>query len=214
MLAYKNAKVSSKTGEELQTKTDRSMTKTTVKTLFFATLATLLFFVNSSFADGRAGMSTLGYYKDPYSDEERSRRLYEEGLKHKAKAENRAERADLAKSTKEANRLRKKKGEARKAIGAYNFSLRINPRYYLAWRYRGEALIKLGLIKDAKESYIVLFKNDQDLAAQLMSSFDEWLAQSEATGSQEKEEFIEWLARRKSLAKIASGRTNRSKKSP
>ena len=88
MLAYKNAKVSSKTGEELHTKTDRSMTKTTVKTLLFATLASLLFCVNSSFADGRAGMSTLGYYKDPYSDEERSRRLYEEGLKHKAKAEN------------------------------------------------------------------------------------------------------------------------------
>ena len=84
------------------------MTKTTVKTLLFATLATLLFFVNSSFADGRAGMSTLGYYKDPYSDEERSRRLYEEGLKHKAKAENRAERADTAKKTKEENRLRKK----------------------------------------------------------------------------------------------------------
>ena len=249
MLAYKNAKVSSKTGEELQTKTDRPMTKTTFKTLLFATLATLLFFVNSSFADGRAGMSTLGYYKDPYSDEERSRRLYEEGLKHKAKAENRAERADTAKNTKEENRLRKKamkeyqkafekqtkavkldqenykafselgyalekKGEARKAIGAYNFSLRINPRYYLAWRYRGEALIKLGLIKDAKESYMVLFKNDQDLAAQLMSSFDEWLAQSEASGHQEKEEFIEWLARRKSLAKIASGLTNRSKNSP
>ena len=177
------------------------MTKTTVKNLLFATLATLLFCVNSSFADGRAGMSTLGYYKDPYSDEERSRRLYEEGLKHKAKAENRAERADTAKNTKEENRLRKKamkeyqkavkldqenykafselgyalekKGEARKAIGAYNFSLRINPRYYLAWRCRGEALIKLGLIKDAKESYMVLFKNDQDLAAQLMSSFDE-----------------------------------------
>ena len=64
------------------------MTKTTVKTLLFATLATLLFFVNSSFADGRAGMSTLGSYKDPYSDEQRSRLLYEEGLKHKAKAEN------------------------------------------------------------------------------------------------------------------------------
>ena len=58
-----------------------------------------------------------------------------------------------------------KKGEPRKAIGAYNFSLRINPRYYLAWRYRGEALIQLGLIKDAKESYMVLFKNDQELAA-------------------------------------------------
>jgi len=70
------------------------------------------------------------------------------------------------------------------------------------------------LIKDAKESYMVLFKNDQDLAAQLMSSFDEWLAQSEASGHQEKEEFIEWLARRKSLAKIASGLTNRSKNSP
>ena len=107
-----------------------------------------------------------------------------------------------------------KKGEPRKAIGAYNFSLRINPRYYLAWRYRGEALIQLGLIKDAKESHMVLFKNDQELAAQLMTSFDEWLAQIETTGSLEEEEFIEWLSRRKSLAKIAFGLTNRSKDSP
>ena len=105
-------------------------------------------------------------------------------------------------------------GEQRKAIGAYNFSLRINPRYYLAWRYRGEALIQLGLIKGAKESYMVLFKNDQELAAQLMTSFDEWLAQIETTGSLEKEEFIEWLSRRKSLAKIAFGLTNRSKDRP
>ena len=44
-----------------------------------------------------------------------------------------------------------KKRAARKTIGAYNSSLRINPRYYLAWRYRGAALIKLGLIKDARD---------------------------------------------------------------
>ena len=251
MLAYRNAKVSSKTDEELPNTIDQSMTKTTSKTFLFATLAALVFCINPtlSFADGRAGMSTLGYYKDPYSDEERSRRLYEEGLKHKAKAESRAGRATNAKNTKEKNRLLKKamkeyqkavekqtkavkldqenykafselgyalekKGEPRKAIGAYNFSLRINPRYYLALRYRGEALIQLGLIKDAKESYMVLFKNDQELAAQLMTSFDEWLTQTETTGSLEKEEFIEWLSRRKSLAKIAFGLTNRSKDSP
>ena len=76
------------------------MTQTTVKPPLFATLATLLFSVNSSFADGRAGMSTLGYYKDPYSDEERSRWLYKEGLKHKAKEENQAEQADTVKTPK------------------------------------------------------------------------------------------------------------------
>ena len=127
MLAYKNAKVSSRTDEELPTKTDRSMTQTTVKPPLFATLATLLFSVNSSFADGRAGMSTLGYYKDPYSDEERSRRLYEEGLKHKTKAENRAERADLAKSTKEANRLRKKKARQEKQSGPITSHYALTP---------------------------------------------------------------------------------------
>ena len=57
------------------------------------------------------------------------------------------------------------------------------------------------MIQDAKESYMVLFKNNQDLAAQLMSSFDEWLVQSEATSSQEKGEFIEWLARPKNFGK-------------
>ena len=45
-----------------------------------------------------------------------------------------------------------KQGEARKAIGAYNLSLRIKPIYSLGWRYCGEALIKLGMIQDTKES--------------------------------------------------------------
>ena len=87
------------------------MTKTTSKTFLFTTLATLFFFVNPtlSFADGRAGMSALGYYKDLYSDAERSRRLYEEGLKHKAKAESRTRRAANAKNTKEKNRLLKRR---------------------------------------------------------------------------------------------------------
>ena len=90
-------------------------------------------------------MSTLGYYKDPYSDEERSRRLYKEGLKHKAKEENYQPFGELGYALE-------KKRAARKAIGAYNSPSRINPRYYLAWRYREEALIKLGLIKDTRDS--------------------------------------------------------------
>ena len=61
---------------------------------------------------------------------------------------------------------------------------------------------------------MVLFKNNQDLAGQLMSSFHEWLAQSEETGSPEKEELIEWLARRKSLGGIGSDVTNRSRDNP
>ena len=143
MLPYKNAKVSSRTDEELPTKTDRSMTQTTVKTPLFATLATLLFSVNSSFDHGRAGMSTLGYYKDPYSDEERSRRLYEEGLKHKAKAENRAERADTAKNTKEANRLRKKAmKEYQKAVEKQTRAVKLDQENYKTFSEFGYGLAK------------------------------------------------------------------------
>ena len=119
------------------------MTKTTVKTLLFATLATLLFFVHPSFADGRADMSTLGYYKDPYSDEERSRRLYKEGLKHKAKAENRAERADKAKNTKEENRLRKKAmKEYQKAVEKQTKAVKLDQENYKAFSELGYALEK------------------------------------------------------------------------
>ena len=119
------------------------MTQTTFNNLLFAILATLLFCVNSSFADGRAGMSTLGYYKDPYSDEERSRRLYEEGLKHKTKAENRAERADKAKNTKEANRSQKKAmKEYQKAVEKQTKAVKLDQENYKAFSELGYALEK------------------------------------------------------------------------
>ena len=88
-------------------------------------------------------MSTLGYYKDPYSDEERSRRLYKEGLKHKAKAENRAERADTAKNTKEENRLRKKAmKEYQKAVEKQTKAVKLDQENYKAFRELGYGLAK------------------------------------------------------------------------
>ena len=60
MLAYRNAKVSSKIDEELPNEIDQSMTKTTSKTFLLATLAALVCCINPplSFADGRRNVDT------------------------------------------------------------------------------------------------------------------------------------------------------------
>ena len=66
-------------------------------------------------------------------------------------------------------------------------------------------MIRLGFFDDAKESYMVLFQNDRKLAAELMAAFDEWLADNNSLSSKEKEQFVEWLDRRKRVAKISYG---------
>jgi len=201
---------------------------------------------NPSKAAINDGLSSLGYYKDPYSDEERSIRLYKEGLKHKEKAQDRERRADqtlklknkeklLGKAQKEYQKAIEKQskavkldrenykafnelgyalrmtGDLRKAVGAHNYALSINPKYYPAWEYRGEILIRLGFFDDAKESYMVLFHNDRTLASELMVAFDEWLADNTSLSSKEKEQFVEWLDVRKRLAKISYGLSSSSK---
>ena len=105
----------------------------------------------------------------------------------------------------------RKTGELRKAVGAYNYALKLNPRYFPAWEYRGEALLKLELFSDAKQSYMVLFKNNRKLASQLMSAFDQWISKNSSTQSEQKREFVEWVTRRKQLAAVSFGFSKSSK---
>ena len=67
----------------------------------------------------------------------------------------------------------------RKAIGAFNFALQINPKYYPAWLARARVLLAMGLLNDVKMSYLVLARNEPAMAAELMAAIDDWIAQRE-----------------------------------
>ncbi|MEM7096689.1 MAG: tetratricopeptide repeat protein [Pseudomonadota bacterium] len=102
----------------------------------------------------------------------------------------------------------RKTGDYRKAIGAYNLALEINPNFHQATEYRGEAFLALGYLNETKQSYMVLFRNDRELAAQLMQTMQDWVnakSKPESVVTTEEEvEFIAWIEERAKLAKIAN----------
>jgi tetratricopeptide (TPR) repeat protein len=103
----------------------------------------------------------------------------------------------------------RKTGDYRKAIGAYNYALEINPNFHAATEYRAEAFLALGLLDQTKNAYMQLFRNDRGLAAQLMERFDEWLTAKDKMNAAEAE-FAAWIAERKRIAKITDDLSMRS----
>lgn len=98
----------------------------------------------------------------------------------------------------------RKTGDYRKAIGAYNYALELNPNFHQATEYRGEAFLALGFYDQTKQSYMILFRNDQSLASELMAKFEIWVAGRNGDLSAEEAEFAAWVAERKSLAKVTA----------
>lgn len=94
----------------------------------------------------------------------------------------------------------RKTGDYRKAIGAYNYALQLRPSFYPAIEYRGEAFLMMGFIKESQEAYMTLFRNDRELADQLMATMEKWHA-AQPDGDPKKA-FADWLAERKQLASI------------
>ncbi|MCZ6852414.1 MAG: tetratricopeptide repeat protein [Gammaproteobacteria bacterium] len=95
----------------------------------------------------------------------------------------------------------RKTGDYKKAIGAYNYALKINPDFYQAMEYRGEALLALGLIVNAKEDYMRLFRGDRELARQLMSAMVTWLETQELQ-TDSVSDFGAWVSERQKLAEM------------
>jgi tetratricopeptide (TPR) repeat protein len=96
----------------------------------------------------------------------------------------------------------RKTGDYRKAIGAYNYALQLKPDFYPAIEYRGEALLLMGFIDEAKDAYMTLFRNDRALADQLMATMEKWhAAQPEGEA---KATFSGWLDERRNLARVGS----------
>ena len=93
---------------------------------------------------------------------------------------------------------------ARKAIGAYNYALEINPNFHQATEYRGEAFLALGMYERTKQSYMQLFRNERELADQLMITFDSWVEEKNGSLEGAEVEFAAWVAERKRMAKITT----------
>ncbi len=98
----------------------------------------------------------------------------------------------------------RKTGDYRKAIGAYNFALEVNPNFHQATEYRGEAFLALGMLQQTQNAYMHLFRNDRALADQLMQRIDEWVTEKGAEVSEAEANFIAWAQERKRLAKITA----------
>ena len=102
----------------------------------------------------------------------------------------------------------RKTGDYRKAIGAYNLALEINPNFHQATEYRGEAFLALGYLNETKQSYMILFRNDRELADQLMQTIQTWVNEKSSTATEsateEETEFMAWAQERVKLAKIAN----------
>ena len=157
-------------------------------------------------------------------------RLRDKALKQEAKATNaksdRAREKALKKATKLYERAAKKQGDAlkynprnyaaanelgyalrksgeyRKAIGAYNYALQLNPRFYQATEYRGEAFLALGLFAETQADYMTLFRNDQALAEMLMQKYDAWLEARNGSMNDSEQAFAKWVEERKAMANI------------
>ena len=107
----------------------------------------------------------------------------------------------------------RKTGDYRKAIGAYNYALEINPDFHEATEYRAEAFLALGLLEQTQQSYMQLFRTDRALADQLMSVIDAWVADKSDSLAPDEEEFIYWVNERKRLAKITADLTMNNERS-
>lgn len=105
----------------------------------------------------------------------------------------------------------RKTGQFDKAIESYDRALELNAIYYPAVEYRAEAYLATGRLEEAKVSYMKLFRNDRELADQLMTAMDGWLAKQ--TAGDETASFAEWLKERKALAKVGEDLTQNNARS-
>lgn len=93
----------------------------------------------------------------------------------------------------------RKTGHYKRAIGAYNLALKTNPNYLEAIEYRGEALVQLGFYDETREDYMRLFRENRELADQLMAAIDKW-ALTQTSPDARTKEFLEWRESRRDLS--------------
>lgn len=96
----------------------------------------------------------------------------------------------------------RKSGDFHNAVGAYNYALQLKPDFLEAIEYRGEAFIALGYFNEARSAYLRLYREDQNLALELMTAMTQWVDQRNAEAepmSEAEQGFADWIIERKRL---------------
>ena len=99
------------------------------------------------------------------------------------------------KAANELGYVLRKQGAYEQAIGSYNYALQIHPDFLQAIEYQAEAFVAVGFYDEARESYMRLFREDAELADELMTSMKAWAAEQKAPGVRARN-FIEWIESR------------------
>jgi tetratricopeptide (TPR) repeat protein len=94
----------------------------------------------------------------------------------------------------------RKTGDYESSVKAYNAALIVRPDFTPAIEYRGEAYLALGQFDKVKESYLTLFRDDQDHAAILMKAMDAWIEQHPDQSAPDAKAFSDWVTERKTVA--------------
>ena len=101
----------------------------------------------------------------------------------------------------------RKQGHYDESLAAYNQALSLNPEYLPAIEYRGEAFLGLNRLDDAKQAYMVLFRQDRTLADTLMTAMQSWVNKGVANGElseEARQAFSQWVAERSQLSEQTS----------
>lgn len=102
-------------------------------------------------------------------------------------------------------------GQYSQAIQWYDHALELQPEFLEAIEYRGEAYLAVGKIDAAKQAYMELFRNDLELAAQLLTAMEAWVTKQSAQAPESGESasevgaFSQWVNERKELAELTGG---------
>lgn len=69
----------------------------------------------------------------------------------------------------------RKSGQYEDSLEAYNQALELEPGYAEAIEYRAEAFLGLDRLEEAKEAYMLLFRDDRERASELMTAMQRWI---------------------------------------
>jgi len=103
------------------------------------------------------------------------------------------------KAANELGYVLRKQGNFERAIGAYNYALKIHPDFLEAIEYRGEAFVALGYYDEAKAAYMRLFRDNGELADMLMTKMRSWAA-DQTEPSARARDFVEWIEERQNVS--------------
>jgi tetratricopeptide (TPR) repeat protein len=96
-------------------------------------------------------------------------------------------------------------GAFREAIDDYNHALALKPDLLDAVEHRAEAYLAIDRLDEVRSAYMDLFNHAPDLAAQLMSAMQKWLADHQADPrgmrAADIDAFGKWLSERDGIAK-------------